>query len=147
MDQEVKEIEFKLSSKITFHKGGDNQDANIIFLKAPSRKNKKHTTYLKQCFFRAMKEAQGGNQSSGDSSEESDIKAKDIMILLMMSSIDVSECLEHLQSILCNGACFIDDDVPMSAFSYGQISDDDEERLLGEYMRSFLLSFWMKHLL
>jgi hypothetical protein len=70
-----------------------------------------------------------------------------LVVLLMGSqSVDISECLEALRAILTTGAAEIDNGIELSNFSYNQLSESDEERLLGVYMADFLLSFWMKEM-
>jgi len=144
--QKIKTIEYKLLKPITFQKDGVNVDAGIIFLKAPSRKHSKSTRFLKQTFFRAIKAMGNQDDQKKSSSSDGDIKGDDVVMMLMMSDIDISECLEALKVILTTGGAEIDNELDLPAGSYDQLTESDEERLLGEYLANFLLSFWMSQL-
>lgn len=153
MGKEVKTktIEYKLLRPITFHKSGEEAEVTLLHLKAPSRKHRKSTRYLKQVFFRAVNEISRNSSSEGDSSSSKEDDGKmdgnSLVVLLMgAESVDISQCLEELRAILTTGAAEIDTGVDLSNFSYQQLSESDEERLLGVYMADFLLSFWMKEM-
>ena len=149
MGKEVKTktIEYKLLRPITFHKSGETEEAGLLFLKAPSRKCARSSIALKQSFFRAIK-SMGDSSDSEDAKDSSEqgLTGDQVMMVLMMSDVDIFECLGHLKHILTHGGAEIDEGVDLPSASYDQLSLTDEEALLGEYLASFLLSFWMKKL-
>ena len=57
----------------------------------------------------------------------------------MMSNIDLCDYQESFRLLLLNDACFVDG-VKMTAPMFDKLSDSDTEKMMGEYIASFLLA-------
>jgi hypothetical protein len=137
------EFEFNLTSPVEYHKGGDSIPCHILVLHAPSYKNRKYTTKLKQSFMRAIKDMQKTNEPVAAQEQSNDIDGVGVAGLLLMSDVDLNECYEDFKMILLHGGAFVEPDIPMTDLHFNQLMDDDLELLLGEYIANFLIPSWM----
>jgi len=75
------------------------------------------------------------------------IDGKSVCTILMMSKVDINDCQDDFKEILLGNCCFVDKDMPLNEMMYNQISDDDINLLLGEYIANFLIPSWMKQMM
>lgn len=158
--KEPKIIEFQLTSPVTYHKGGQKEETNILFLKAPSNKQKIASRNLKQIFGRVIK---GSEQQSTDNKISSSVGASNefnneedikeifnggaiFFLLLSSKEVNINDCFKELKQLMTTGCAEIDDGINLSLMGYDQINEEDEERLLGEYLSNFLLTSTLKML-
>lgn len=130
---------------IKVHKSGTVEEYNEFTVKAPSRNNLKYTAFLKQAFFRAIKDSNGGksDEASQKSQGNQDIDSKAIIYLLLSSGVDIAECLQSIEYLMTGGCGEIGNGVKMDVFHIQQIHHEDLDRLLGEFIGNFLLPSWM----
>lgn len=147
------EFEFKLTTPINHHKGGDSIACDTIILRAPSFNHRRNTIKLKQLFMRAVNTIQK-NVASQDASKQKQQKTEldgtAVAGLLLMSDIDLMECIEQFKEIILkdNRPCaFIENEKLMTKMHFDQLSDDDLELMLGEYIANFLIPSWMEKMM
>jgi hypothetical protein len=146
------EFTFELTTPILYAKDGvaDHKGKTLV-ITAPSRNSvlKKPLRQLKRLFVRVMLEkAASGNQDSeplqntedGSTNIMAGMPPGTIIILLMGSKeVDIEDCLKCLRGILTTAdCCKIDGKLPLIKDLYDKLSGDDDERLLGEYIKNFL---------
>jgi hypothetical protein len=141
-----KEFEFKLSSPVSYHDGGEQVETCSLTLKAPSNKQRGYCAKLQQSFLKAVMGVQKENEGSKASSSKSNenISASDIYNLLLMSDCDMSEILDTFENMILSGdVCLLDGKTEIKRNSWDKISVADTNKLFGEYMSHFLVSSLM----
>jgi len=143
------EIEFNLSSPVKYHAGGKIEESYTLILKAPSNRVGRQCNQLKQGFMRALK---GLADSSGDvkvhngDAKKQEITAEEIIEVLQMSEIDYSDYVETFKSLLTNKMAMVSNDIALNGVMFDELSIDDTDKMLGEYLESFLLVSQLKKL-
>lgn len=139
----VKEFEHDLIEAISFHKNGEMTTSKKLRVVAPANVHRYQLLKLKQGYMQAMQELQSKiKPTTGGSAGE--INGKDIVTLLLMSSLDLEAYFNVFKDILCANTCFVDGVVNMNHHMFDGLTLDDLESLLGVYLERFLLSSWMK---
>lgn len=151
MTEEYKsEFIFQLTTPIFYQEGGDARvPTNEIILKAPSNKQRRETAKLKQGFFRAMKELQSENNNNEDvkkEGKEEQFGGTQMLSIIMMSKVDLVEYQETFRQLLLNNIAFVKEGQKLTSHAYDDISGEDSDNMMGEYISNFLLSSWMKKL-
>lgn len=144
----LKELDLDLMDPITTHSKGQEAEVEQITILAPSAKNRKQAFELKQSFARAMM-AQQNNLSESQketaakqadkSDNDDDISSSEIVMMMLASDENFDRFNETFKSLLLAGCAKIGDD-KMTQFHYDQLSIDDAENILGEYLKHFLLA-------
>lgn len=147
MTDEIKtEFDFKLSKEIEYHHNGETIKGTFIKLYPPSSKQLKQCTALKQSFFQAMGEIEA--QFSGKNPEEvqkvkdkdESISGDDVMSILYMSKVDMFKLLLHAKDLfLCRGVAKIEGEEKLTSPMVDEMSQDDLEKMTGEYLVNFIL--------
>lgn len=145
MSEFTSEFHFNLESPIDYHKGAQIEKAHELTLKAPSNKQRHQSAKLKQGFFRALKGMADNRGEITDVVDEkqSVITGSEVISIIMMSDVDLSEYQDNFRELLLNGACFVGD-IKLTSPMYDLLSDSDTERLMGEYVANFLLASHLK---
>ncbi len=136
------EFTFELSTPLEYHSKGQLEKAVELLLKAPSNRQRHESAKLKQGFFRALKGVadNNGNVDSGtDDKSDGGISGSEVTSVIMMSDVDLSEYQENFRLLLVNGACFVGGE-KLTKELFDKLSDADTEKLMGEYIVSFLLA-------
>lgn len=145
--QRLKELDLDLMDSIVTHAKGQESEVDQITIVAPSAKNRKHAFELKQSFARAMMaqqekatEAQkAAAAKQTQNSDDSDISSSEIVMMMLASDENFDRFNETFKSLLLAGCAKVGED-KMTAFHYDQLSIDDAENILGEYLKHFLLA-------
>lgn len=142
------EIEFDLSTPIDFHSKGQVEKAYKLILKAPCNRVGRQCNQLKQGFMRALKGLadSSGRVETNASKEKAEITANEIIEVLQMSEIDYSDYMDIFKSLITNKIAFITDDIALNSVMFDGLSLDDTDKMLGEYLESFLLVSQLKKL-
>lgn len=142
---EVEENEFKFFPASSFHYDhkGERVDAQYVLCTAPTSKHRKECAFLKQAFWRSLKDAPEGDEDSktGAATPKKDkIEPEDVLILLAMSgNVDFGEALEVARRLLTGGVALVDGEEKLNGPLIDRLSNDDFERLIGEYLAFFPL--------
>ncbi len=142
MSEFKSEFTFQLETPIAIHEKGQITQATELLLKAPSNKQRHESAKLKQGFFRALKsmaDAKGNVDTKSEVESETTISGAEVMSVIMMSNVDLSEYQENFRTLLLNDACFVNG-VKLTNPMFDSLSDSDTERLMGEYVSNFLLA-------
>lgn len=151
----VVEIDVELLDPIDVAvKGKQEKDISLITIKAPSRRNAKNASKLKQLANRSIVEftkdlsSEDKKQAveSEEAKERSDSKAKidpeksavEIMNLLSGTSVDFEQLYSCLDQLLING-CGSVAGIPLTKGIVDLFSYEDTERICGYYLNAFLL--------
>ena len=132
------EFRFTLSKPFTYAMKGDELEATYITLTAPTSKNLKECSFLKQSFFRAMSDlpdAKGDQDASKDT-----IEGDDVMVMISMSkSVALEEVLVVSRKLFSSGVAFVEGEVPLTGSLLNGMTMEDLEKMTGEYMVFFTL--------
>jgi hypothetical protein len=138
----ISEFTFTLSSPVKYHDAGQIAEGFELLLKAPSNKNRIESAKLKQGFFRALKgmaDNRGNVDTDAAESKDSTISGSEVVSVIMMSDVDLSEYQENFRQLLLNGVCFVGSE-KLTTPMFDSLSDSDTEKLMGEYIANFLLA-------
>jgi len=145
MDDFKEEFIFTLVKPFPYHDKGTETLCTELILKAPSNKQRRQTAKLKQGFFRALPKDDG--QDKGKGSGDGKITGTQIITIIMMSQeVDLGEYQESFRDLLLNGGAMVNDSQKLTAPLYDNMCDQDTQKLMGEYIATFLLSSWMESL-
>jgi len=136
-----KEIDFPLTTKIKYAKEGEEVKGTFIKLIPPSSKQLVQCALLKQSFIRAVTEQAKNNPDAGDSNEsDSKISGQDIIYLLYGSeSVDMGKILLSARELFNSGVAMVEGVVNLTKPLLDEMSNDDLEGMLGEYLANFIL--------
>ena len=143
MSNDICEIEAILDQELEFHSHGQIVRSNKVLLKAPSAKNRKSAFTMKQMFMRAVMSqqemaAKNSQVLQEENKKDAKVQASDIISLVMASN----ECFDHFneqfKDMLCAGCGSIEGE-KFTKPMYDELSLDDAEKLLGEYIQAFLM--------
>ena len=147
------QFDFELTTPIKYQKDGEFHEARVIAVKAPSKKHRKQSIRIKQGFYQAMQYHQANNASSEKAVEEArkkleegdeTITGQEIMMMLYMSDVDIERFDEAFDKLLLSpGICMVDDAVQLTTPILDELSEEDTDRLLGEYMENFFVGSMM----
>ena len=154
MQQE--ELRFDLSTPIEYSvKGsGDLTSGDFILLKAPSHKNTKECSKLKQAFFRSLptetpdpevvEKAREARRELQGEDEDDDVtfSGEEVIILIAKDkNVELAEFLDVAKKLLTSGSVAeMEGETKLTHFMVDKMSYDDFERLTGEYVANFILA-------
>ena len=140
------EFKYVLKTSFEYSKKGEILSAQFISLTAPTSRTTAECAALKQAFFRAMGEQEGGDPDKMD--QDFDIEGSDIMTLIAMAkSVDLPDVLAIGKKLFQQpGIALIDGEIKFGNELMNRMSVDDLEDLLGEYLVNFILASSLKRL-
>jgi len=145
-NKKIRQFDFILNVPIKYALDGNETQAQLLALKAPSNKSRKYAAKLKQGFYKsivALKDTFTESDTSSNKKEENDkFDGEQVVQMLMMAGVvDFEDYLDNFKKLITNhGICRIDDKMPLNDHLFDEISYDDSERLLGDYLSTFLVS-------
>lgn len=142
MSNDITEVDFPLTKEFDYSHKGDTVSATFIKLTAPSAKQLKHCTELKQAFYRAMHEMQKDNPDKGEVEKTGDEKltgTEIIQMLFVSESVNMSSVLVNAIELLSSGVAMIDGEEKLTKPLIQEMSMDDLEGMLGVYLENFIL--------
>jgi len=145
MSEFKSEFVYNVETPFDYHKGGQVEKARELILKAPSNRQRRESAKLKQGFFRALKSMADnkGDVDAGDQKGDGAISGDEVVSIIMMSNVDLVDYQESFRDILINDSCFVGD-IKLTSPMYDSMSDADTEKLMGEYIATFLLASQLK---
>ncbi len=134
---------FQISGKaLEVAKAGEIELVQEIEFTAPTSRNLKESSQLKQALSRAMFEAQekaGDTTAAVSSGKDTKITGKDIMQALTFSSVPLEDVLAVGHKLLTSGVGTVAGGVKFNALMCANLSLDDMERMVGDYAVNFCL--------
>jgi len=145
------EHEFKLNVPLKYQHQGEDHEARLIILKAPTNKIRGQRAKLKQAFMQAISEAESktaetaSNDSQDDTIIEDDAIADYILMMLYSSkSIKITTIIEEFKDLIVNGGvAMIENTTKMTTPLFENMDADDCDRMMGEYMANFILASFL----
>ncbi len=139
------EFQFELTKPIKYHAGGEEVEGAFITLTAPAYKQMDKCVPLKQAFYRA---AAGIADDSEETVSETNASADDpamtsegLMSLFYQSDENMLQIILYgVELFKSRGIAQLDGSVSMTQPIIEQMSQDDLERMLGQYMVNFILA-------
>lgn len=136
-----KEVSVSLTSVVQYHSGGELKTATMVSLKAPTMKSLKHAAAMKQGFFQAMSAVKSDSvetKTSGD--DDGEMNGEAVLALLYMSDIDIDAFFNAARELMKSGSAKLDDQVDLNDTLLNQLSVEDFEKLVGEFLVNFTLA-------
>lgn len=135
------EFQYKLKAPFRYAHKGETVEAKFVLLRAPTSKHRRECAVLKQAFFRALRDAPDAQNVSGaDAAKREEVTGEEVMTLLAMSSnVDLDNVFEAGRTLLTGGVAMLDGEQKMTAPLLDEVSMDDLEGMLGEYLAFFTL--------
>lgn len=133
-------FEFALAKPIKYAFEGNTHEGQLLVLYGPSNKHNKHRVKLQQGFFRAANSLRtsGVDQVEGDSNAPT---GPEILALMLASDVDMELYHEQFKKlIVAPDICKVEDRVSLTDTLYDEMSPDDTDKLMGEYLANFILS-------
>lgn len=153
-DKLIEEFDFVLTKKIPYSDDGVEVEGSFIKLTAPSSKQLTNCTELKQAFMRAIgdmdkkytkEEIEDAKKSLGDSKQDMD--GSGIMSTLYMSkNVDMVKVLISAIELFRTGVAEIEGKKELTKPLIDLMSQEDLERMTGEYMANFILRSVLKEM-
>ncbi len=141
MEDRKTEFEFPLTTPISYARGGSQEEAQFILLKAPSSRNSRQCAALKQAFWRSVNPDRG--QEGGNETDASAvITGQDVVTMISMSQVvDLADVLDVAKDLFTKGkVAQVDGEVPLTRPLIDEMSQDDVEAMVGEYLVNFTLA-------
>lgn len=138
--EEIQEIDFPLTTKISYAFEGEEVEGSFVKLTPPSAKQLSHCAFLKQSFIRACAEQQRNNPGQKEPASDEKVSGQDIIYMLYgSSSTDMAKVLISGIELFKTGVAMIDGETKMTKPLLDKMSNDDLEGMLGEYLANFIL--------
>lgn len=138
-------FDFELEEILEYAKGGEMEEAQMITLFAPTSRVMDHCANLKQAFFRAMPEAKP-DQALPDDISDVEIDGDQIMLLITASrDVSLASTLATARELFTSkDIAMVDGEVKLTKPMLEQLSNDELERMLGQYLSNFILASALK---
>jgi len=146
-DTELKtEFKYVLKTQFSYSKEGQVLEAQFIALTAPTSRTTNECAALKQAFFRAMGEQEGGDADKVD--PDFNIQGSDVMTLIAMAKdVNLPEVLNIGKKLFQQpGIALIDGETKFGNELMNRMSVDDLEDMLGDYLVNFILAASLQRL-
>lgn len=141
-EEELKtEVNFQLSEPLLYgNKNGEQSEGTFIHLTAPTSKHYRECATLKQAFFRSIPQDQTQEEKT-EEEEPTPMTAQDVIVILSMSKgAELADVYEVAKRLLTNGVAQIDGQVKLKSLHVEKMSQDDFEKMVGEYLVNFTLA-------
>lgn len=145
------DFEFTLESEIKYHKGPEEITSFSLLMKAPGVVHAKWCNKLIKGFFSGAQKMSDNNKdkvvapsapSPAATESESDIDANAIIMAITVGCDDMDGVFDAFKQLVCfstSSVCLIDNTQPMMESIYSKLSYNDTKRLIGEYIKNFLI--------
>ena len=140
----MNEIQFPLTTPVKFTYGGEDTDGNFITLKEPTIKQLDHVSVFKTAFYKAAEKVSsddnGENGVSATGKDKVKVTGGQIMALLYSHYPDMKQLFGVAKTLFfSHGIASVEGVVDFNKVIYDQMSIDDFEKMLGEYLVNFIL--------
>ena len=136
-----KEFTFLLEDEIQYSKDGEFVKTKKLLLIAPSNKQRRDVIRLQQSFMQAIKSSMNSfsDSKAKKTTGNETLKGDEIIAMLLMSEIDICAMLDSFRDLLLSGSCLLDGKVDFKEIHFDEISINDSQKLMGEFIANFLL--------
>jgi len=147
------EFEFRLETPIEYAADGEVRQGALLYMKAPSNKQRFNRAKLKQSFFAALQGMSGEAKTESANAEavalsEEEFAEYVLHLLYSSKAVNICECLDEFKQIITShGICRVEGEADLTGVLFDRIDAEDCDKLLGAYIANFILaSFYKKHL-
>ena len=141
-----KEVTYTLETPLKYAYRGEPMDGEFITLKAPTSRNMAECAALKQAFFRALPQ-DGAVEADTTDTGDAEITGEGVMTLITMSKdVELASVLVTGRELLTSGVALIEGEEKLTKPLLDNISQDDLEGMLGEYLANFILASALQRL-
>lgn len=150
-------FDFVLTQPIQAAKDGSMIDVNSIEIICPSRKLLKKSLKLQQLIITALMQCNSllqGIVSSKDEEDQEDQEDQEetdedriklVNTVLYSSEIDVERVYSEVERLFVSGCCMVEN-TTINSLQLEQLSDDDLDSLIGEFLGKFIYPIAQKKL-
>ena len=140
----IDKAEVTLQRPISYDSNGEKVMAQSVMLYAPNSVQLSNSTFMKQKFFQAVSSVKGESKKEDDGKKISDLSGQDILMMMYMSDVDMVKFMIAAKELLKSGVAKLDDKEKMNATLLEKLSDEDFEKLVGDYLVNFTLASALK---
>lgn len=136
----MSEVRYELKHQFGYAYKGEMQQAMFVTMTAPSFKQVDKVAPLKQALMAAIRDIQEVATGSTDKSDaRGEITGQEVMQLLYQGKGSVATVMSHARQLFISGIALIDGETKFSLALLDEVSLDDVEGMLGEYMAAFIV--------
>ncbi len=143
----ITDFSYTLQHPVGFANNGSKDEITTIILSSPSANQLQASRKLKQHVMRGLMDISNRNKGNSETlddtqadDEDVSIDAKAYIAMLYSSSLDIEEYFNAFKDLLRKGVAKINDtDVKLITDLYDELSPEDAENILGEYIANFLI--------
>lgn len=142
-DRRKTELDFFLTTPLTYTLSGQTYEASFIRLHAPNSKVSRECAALKQAFARAILIQQQQQSPDIEVPENTpDPTGEEVILLLAQSTgVDLPDVLEVGRRLLLSpGIAKVEGEARLTSHLLDQVDQDDFERMIGDYLVGFTLA-------
>lgn len=135
------QVIYELKKPFEYATKGEKVSANFIELTGPTFRQLDKVAPIKQAFMTAITDMSSvaKNASESTSEEPGTITGAMAVQVLYASKQDVSKVILHAEQLFKSGAAMVNGEEKLTTPLMEQMSGDDFEGLLGEYIANFIL--------
>lgn len=142
---EVTTFDYNLKMGFEYHHKGQLTTAKFITLRAPTSRNSDECGALKQAFYRSVPKDVDPDDKAKAKAEDRVIEGSDIVMALAASSeVEFSDVLRTAKKLFTSGVAMVEGETKMTMPMLDEMSQDDLEGMLGEYLVNFTLASSLK---
>jgi len=142
----INEFIYKLETPVSYHGKGNEEQAYELILKAPSNKQRRECAQLRQGFFKALNDLQSSGSKEQSEGGSQDIGGKEVLTMILMSGVDYVEYVETFRDLALNDIVWINEQQRVTSPIFDNMSENDTQNMMGEYIANFLIGSWMSGL-
>lgn len=141
-DELITEFNYELKTPFKYAKSGEQLEAMFITLKAPTSKNIKENSFLKQAFFRSLPKQNISQDNEQNQIEDNiEITGSEIIAMITMSdNVELITILLTAKELFSSGIALVDGEEKLTKPLIDKITQDDLEDMVGSYMANFTLA-------
>jgi hypothetical protein len=133
-------IEYTLQQPVQYASKGELVEAMFVTLNPPTSRNMTECAQLKQAFFRALPKT-GEVEVDAPEGEQAELTGEAVMTMITMSpDVELASVLVTGRELLTSGLALIDGEEKLTKPVLDNMSADDLEGMIGEYMVNFTLA-------
>ena len=134
------EVTYELKNQFSYAYKGEMKKAQFITMAAPSFKQVDKIAPLKQALMAAIRDIQEIATGAADKSDaRGEITGQEVMQLLYQGKGSVAAVMGHARQLFISGTALIDGETRFSLALLDEVSLDDVEGMLGEYLAAFIV--------
>jgi hypothetical protein len=133
-------VEYALQEPVQYANKGEMVEAMFVTLNPPTSRNMTECAQLKQAFFRALPKT-GEIEAEASDGGQAELTGEAVMTMITMSpDVELASVLVTGRELLTSGLALIDGEEKLTKPVLDNMSADDLEGMIGEYLVNFILA-------